>query len=90
VSLLLEKGANTEAKGEVRQFYLLLYVNRDYYSDYYKSTLLIEAFSRQTDALCVSQNEWTALHYVTDEGDTAIVSLLIEKGADIEAKDWVL
>ena len=35
------------------------------------------------------QSECTPLHYAAENGHTEVVSLLLEKGADIEAKDPV-
>ena len=36
-----------------------------------------------------SQNQWTPLHYASQKGEMAVAELLVEKGADVDARNKV-
>ncbi len=81
VNLLLEKGANIEAKNKFG--YTALHLAA-YFGELEVATALIEKEENKKE---VNQNQKTPLHLAAQEGHAAIVNLLLEKGANIEAED---
>jgi ankyrin repeat protein len=84
VALLLESGADFEAKDQVKRMSVAFMVAHIFIESLFR---LFESFFFHE---LRPQHARTPVHYAAEGGHRKIVSLLLEKGADIEAQDLVL
>ncbi|KAL1909321.1 hypothetical protein Sste5344_004950 [Sporothrix stenoceras] len=81
VKLLLEKGADVEAKAEDGRTPLSYAAAEEHEA---VARLL---FEKGADIEAKAYHNWTPLFFAADGGHEAVTRLLLEKGADVEAKD---
>ena len=81
VELLLDRGANIEAKNRWGQTPLLIA------ADWGKTETVERLLNRGANIEAQDNDGWTPLMYAARSGNTETVALLIERGANIEAQD---
>ena len=86
VSMLLEKGADVNARDEQFGWTAFMWACQKRYTEIVSMLL-----DKGSDVNAKDNEDRTALMLASDYGDTEIVAMLLEKGADVNAKtkqDW--
>ena len=89
VTALLERGANAEATIEDRKRYTARCASRPVASRGALTRRRRRCRRRRSRCVGRTQGGWTPLHCAASEGHASVVRALLERGANVEAKDMV-